>query len=636
MKRIAFLLGGAALALTSTTFLASGALATGGSATGPEDLLPPAFRNPPPQSTSTPTPTATRAPTPAPAATRTAAPGGPSNGSTSAPVVQPLPGDGGSSSGPSAAPSGPSLPSDFPSLRELEAMEADEVDAVLGLRPKFDIPAAARRSVAEVGVLSEAEGGFPVGSLAGQPARLVRAALVASDGPLVSRWGHILMRRVLASRMDAPAGMNGVDFAALRSRALNRMGEGAVARTLVQDVDGANYNKALIDAAFDSYMATGDVLGMCPNARLQPDLRDDGEWQLLQAICSAYLGEARSADRRLNRALGNGIAPEIDIRLAQRYAGAAAEAGRAVNIEWDGVDELTPWRFALARALGVEVPADLLSSASGRINLSEVLIPASPLMDRVAASDRAGARGVLSSAAMVDLHAQLWSSDEYSQEEKGTADLLRQAYAAPTVAARIAAMRQLWEGDESFGRHVLTAYAAARVPVREDLAADAAPLIASMLAAGLDRSAMRWGSAVEEGSEAWALLALAQPERSDTVSSGAVSDFIDEDISTEQRKSAFLVAGLAGLGRLDADDFADFADDLGVNYTRSSAWSDKIGRAAQVDNPALVALLAGLGMQGTSWDQMTPRHLYHIVSALNRVGLSAEARMIAAEAVARG
>jgi len=40
-------------------------------------------------------------------------------------------------------------------------------------------------------------------------------------------------------------------------------------------------------------------------------------------------------------------------------------------------------------------------------------------------------------------------------------------------------------------------------------------------------------------------------------------------------------------------------------------------------------------MQGSSWEQMTPRHLYHIVSALNRVGLAAEARMIAAEAVAR-
>ena len=55
-----------------------------------------------------------------------------------------------------------------------------------------------------------------------------------------------------------------------------------------------------------------------------------------------------------------------------------------------------------------------------------------------------------------------------------------------------------------------------------------------------------------------------------------------------------------------------------------------------MDNQALVVLLAGVGMQGSGWDKMTPRHLYHIVSALAQVGLEAEARMIAAEAVARG
>ena len=72
-----------------------------------------------------------------------------------------------------------------------------------------------------------------------------------------------------------------------------------------------------------------------------------------------------------------------------------------------------------------------------------------------------------------------------------------------------------------------------------------------------------------------------------------------------------------------------------MNLTRRSAWSVKIDRAGELGNATLVAILAGLGMQGQSWDQMTPRHLYHIVRALNAAGLSAEARMIAAEAVAR-
>jgi hypothetical protein len=183
---------------------------------------------------------------------------------------------------------------------------------------------------------------------------------------------------------------------------------------------------------------------------------------------------------------------------------------------------------------------------------------------------------------------------------------------------------------------VLTAYAAARLPVSEALVDDAGPIVGSMLAAGLDRNAMRWGTAVPEGSLAWALLALAQPQRQAQVGGGAVSGFINDDDSDEQRKSKFLVAGLAGLGRLDAGSAASLSSQLDLDFDRESAWSSRIDRAAELDNPALVALLAGLGMQGSGWDKMTARHLYHIVRALDRVGLNAEARMIAAEAVARG
>jgi hypothetical protein len=133
----------------------------------------------------------------------------------------------------------------------------------------------------------------------------------------------------------------------------------------------------------------------------------------------------------------------------------------------------------------------------------------------------------------------------------------------------------------------------------------------------------------------WALLALANP-RSQAVNSGDFGSFYSDDGSAESRKSAFLLAGLAGLGRMDDGTVANYASDLGVDFQRDSLWSQRIGQAAQANNPALVALLAGVGMQGTGWDKMTARHLYHIVAALNAVGLDAEARMIAAEAVARG
>ncbi len=607
MNRAA-LLAGAALALTSAVALAS-----------PESLLPGQYDNP------APTPAPRAAPVPAPASGQSAPSG-------SAPSAAP----------PSAGPAASggmdvevTLPRDFPSLAEIEAMEPDEIDELLGIKPKFDIPPGARRAVREIGVLGADEGGFPTGSLDDQPAALIRAALTATKGPLVSRWGHILLRRALASRLDAPRGMDPVNFAALRAGALNRMGEAGTARALVQDVDSSNYNAALASAAFDAYVASSDILGMCPVARLKGTLRKDGEWNMARAICAAYAGETRQAERELQRILYYGEAPRIDALLAQRYAGAAGEGSKAVNIEWNGVNELTPWRFALTRALGIDFPDGLRSNAAARFDIADAVTPAVPLAERIAGAERAGAQGVLSATAMVDLYSQLYAG-EIEGEALDQATTLREAYVAADLTARVAAMKTLWGDGTAYGRQVLTAYAAARLPVSEDHVADAPMLVASMLAAGLDRNALRWGSVVPEGSQAWALLALAQPNRQAPVDSGAVEDFIDDDASAGQRKSAFLIAGLAGLGRLDLDTANSLASDVGTGLGRDTAWSRKIDRAAQLGNPTLVALLAGLGMQGEGWDKMTARHLFHIVRALNRVGLDAEARMIAAEAVARG
>ncbi|MEO6153472.1 MAG: hypothetical protein ABIT09_12475, partial [Croceibacterium sp.] len=528
------------------------------------------------------------------------------------------------------------LANGLPSLGQLEKMGPDELDELFGLKPQFDMPPGTRRALNQVGVLSESEGGFPAGSLAAQPAALVTATLEGIKHPLVSRWGHILLRRALASRLDAPLDMDPVEFIAMRARLLNRLGEGQAARALVQDVDSANFNPALAGAALDAYLSTGDLLGICPVAQLKATLLKAPEWEMAKSVCRAYGGDGREAERQLDRALYYGVAPRIDVLLAQRYAGAAGDRRREVTIEWQGVTELNPWRFSLARTLGVELPANLRKGAA-QYDFADVAIPAVSLTDRAAAADGAGARGVLSAQAMVDLYSQLWADPSIDDRDKGRAGTLRNAYVASAAADRVGAMRTLWgTNGADYGAQVLTAYAAALLPVSDAFIGDAPRIVGSMLAAGLDRNALRWGQLVPQGSAAWGLLALAQPNRATTVSSGSVSRFIDQDQSIGQRKSRFLVAGLAGLGRLDANTAAGFADDLKFDMARASVWSRKIDRAGQLDNPTLVALLAALGMQGTGWDKMTPRHLFHIVRSLEQVGLDGEARMIAAEAVARG
>ena len=604
----------------------------------PESLLPPGFDDP------APAPSPRQTPGPRPAQVPPSQQGQP-------PAAQP-----GAAPGPGAGVDPASLPplpaisredlARLPSLESLENMSTEELDQLLGLTPKSDIPAGARRALTRVGVLAVDEGGLPPMALANQSDKLVRAALSGTQGPLVSRWGHILLRRALASRLAAPLGMDPVEFAALRVGLLNRMGEFALSRAVVQDIDTANWSPALTQEALGAYLASGDITGACPAVRLQGSQREDGQWVMWQAICNAYAGETALAATQLDRALFRGAAPRVDVLLARRLAGSAGRAQRGVNIEWQGVDDLNPWRFGLANAVGEPLPEGLLDSAmkargGAYYARSGALLPMLPAAARAPFAGRAAREGIMSADAMVDLYSEIHADTAANGDAKTHASALREAYLATDPAARIAAMQRLWAdgaklgGGDGYGTRVLTAYAAARIPATAENAGAAGDLIAAMLAAGLDRNAGRWANVVEEGSLGWALIALATGNAA-AVGQGPVETFMGDDASEGQRKSAFLVAGLAGIGRLSEGDAGALAGDLGFDLARKTRWTTAIARAAEVGNPALVALLAGLGMQGNSWSQMTPLHLYHITAALTRVGMVAEARMIAAEAVARG
>jgi hypothetical protein len=640
--RAMHLFAGAALALTSVWALAQDA---------PESLLPPGFDQPKPKEAAPrpaprrdPAPAARPAPAPREAGASAAGSNDTSGGGTS---------DSGGGSGevnlsvPSftsgsdtASNEGAPQPVRKLTLDELEKLSPEDLEAALGLKPRFDMPAAARRALKQIGVIDTRENGLPSASLARQDAGLVRAVMVGNKGMLVSRWGHIMLRRALASRLDAPERMNPADFTALRTALLVRMGEGEVARALVQDIDTSNFTPELTQAAFDAYVATADFTGICPAVLIQGDSRKDPQWQAAQSICSAFRGEGNVALSRLDKALNKKAMPRIDLLLAQKYAGAAGKARRAVKIEWDDVNDMTPWRYGLTLAVGLKPPAALMNRQSARYDYIAATAPMLGLADRAVAADRAAGAGILSSAAMVDLYSQIYSSQDITGDLATRAAALRNAYTAETPNERLAAMQSLWTGvqgaDRLYARKVLTAYAAARMPVLPDLQKSAPDLVASMLSAGLDQNALRWADQAPAGGEAWAMLALAAASRENPVEESAIRSFYSDDESENARKTAFLIAGLAGLGRVSNEVRDELASDFEFDLKRSTRWSDMISRAADANNQALVALLAGLGMQGENWSKMTPRHLFHIVSALRQVGLEADARMIAAEAVARG
>lgn len=592
------------------------ALSAYGPATGqerPESILPPGFGEPAPP----PAPRASASP-------RAAATGGPTapapvSGATPAPAptgyVQPLP-------APSPTPVASATPTPAPTIDP----------AVLA---QYEMPASARRSLSRVGPAGPREGALAADAFRGADGRYVEALMRRVAAPLPSRWLSILLRRTLVAELDTPARVNGADFAAERAWLLLRMGEAVGARAVVQSIDNANYTPKLYQVAMNTALATGDPAELCPIADAALAATRERGWSLAQAMCAGLAAEPARAKALLAAARRRKAATGIDMQLAQKVVGAGPGGGQAVTIEWAGVNELTAWRFGLATATGVTIPDSLLASVGPQARYWYALSPSIPLADRLASADAAAGQGVLSAAALIDLYGAVDAANDMPSAAAATANDLRSAYVGGDMPTRLSAMRQLWGGADKapvYARLVLTARAAARLPVRAEVA-EAPYLVASMLAAGVDRGAARWRSAVDEGGDAWAMIALADPDARGQLSYRQLSSYAGRgDPALKQR---LFFAGLAGLGRLAPDDIERAAAALDVRIGAENSWTRAIDRAATEGQAGTVVLLAAAGMQTPGWRGVPPAMLYRIVSALRAVGLDGEARMIAAEALAR-
>ncbi|MBA4353862.1 MAG: hypothetical protein C0409_04150, partial [Novosphingobium sp.] len=529
--------------------------AISGNLVAQESLLPPGFDNPPAPSRPAPSRSAapSRAAQPAarPAASASAAVGTPPStaAATPTPVVQPIP------ASTRAVVSAGAGSSDDALLNSIDPALLEKL--IQSAKPKFDIPPSGQRSLDVVGVIDQREGGFPVASTHYLNGPFVEAIIDKTRGRFVSRWGHILARRALSSRLATPVGMNGADWAAIRAQLLLRMGEADAARAMVQSVDSGNFTRKLEDAALASFLATSDPVGLCPITALTASGRPGWEWDLVRAICSAFSDEGSSGMAQLDRALRRGTASKIDILLAQKFAGAAINARRAVKIEWDGVETLTPWSIGMSFATGIEPPEALRNAAGARYATAAVRAPMLPLASRAAAADIAAARGVLSSQGMIDLYSQLYAlrdadggaSGGDGQVDQWTtrSETLRTAYVAKAASDRLEAIRTLWgdgsDPDRAYSGLVLTSYAAARLTPDNGLSDSAASLVASMLTAGLDRNALKWAPFLPVGSEGWGLVVLANPARATQVGNEGLNAFADDDDSEGSLRSQFLLAG---------------------------------------------------------------------------------------------
>lgn len=584
------LIGVAATAITATALAQE----------RPESLLPPGFGQ-------TPAP----APAPTPTLGSSSDAGATPNSSNTAGALPALP--------PLVLPTPTPTPSPTPDAAQLAL---------------YEMPAFARRSLTRVGPIGAGDGGVSADAFGRADGRYLEVLMRRLSAPLPSRWMSITLRRLLASQLNTPSHVNGADFAAERAWLLLRMGEAVAARAVAQSVDAGNVTPKLAQVWMQTALATADPAGLCTLAQSPRVAESEPGWIAAQAICAGLTGEpTRPLVQKLRR---RRIASGVDLQLAQKVIGAGANSGQATTIEWDPVSQLTAWRWGLATATGVAVPDTLYETAGPQVTGWRALAPAISLADRAKPAERAAAMGILSNAALVDLFAASRELEEAPAALAQTANDLQDAYVGSDRATRLKAMTALWNGGDTpdlrYARLILTARAAGRLTVFDGVE-QADQLIASMLSAGLDRTAMRWQGHVPAGSDAWAMLQIADPDRSGS-GWGSVDDYAPTGANAQRKKQLFF-ASMAGLGRIGASEIEGTAKSLDVRIGAANAWTRALDRAAAEGQSGTVVLLCAVGMQTNDWVGVPPGALYRIVGALRAVGLTGEARMIAAEALTR-
>jgi hypothetical protein len=289
------------------------------------------------------------------------------------------------------------------------------------------------------------------------------------------------------------------------------------------------------------------------------------------------------------------------------------------------------------------IPDRLINASSLQLRAFQARAPLLTPQQRLASAQIAAGLGVFSSQTMVDVYSSIYDTTDPNDLSGSDAWQLREAFVSKDQDKRLEAIRKLLgTGKDSLTKEAaraLVARAATLIEPDAKLAKDAPDLISAMLAGGYDQAAARWSSAVgrmddADGDRCWAMLALAAPNVAD-VGASRLSSFIRRDTSRDHVRSALLVAGLAGLGRISTDTANSLNQKYGLGLGHVTSWTKVVDAAAARGDAGTVIVLAGTGFQTPHFDRIPASHMYHAIAALNRVGLGFDARMIAAEALSR-
>lgn len=567
----------------------------------------------------------------------------PGFGDAPKPAATPTPSTSPASSSPATA-AAPAAADEGGGVEEVNALDSTVETADQQSTRQADIPATARRDPAVAGLYSPESKGLPAQPWGRMNGQALATILRGTQAPVALRWADIGLRGALTVSAPAPGGIDPVDWTAERTMLLLRMGEADAARLLAAQIDNDRYTPKMQQVALQTALATSDPAAMCVAqdnlAKVEPNVST-----LVNAICAALSGQPERAAADIQTVRRRGQLAPIDIALADKVVGAAADTGRAVTVEWEPVDSLNSWRFGLSSATAMMPPDRLVNAASLQTRAWLARAPMFSPEARLPSARIAAAMGVFSNKALVDLYSQIYDSTDPDSLGSSDAWRLRLAYVGKDRDARLDAMRHLWKAEndptKGLAGQILLARAARYVEPSSDIGDDAPNLVASLLSGGFDREAARWVPIISDLSKSdatpvWAMLAVGAPNVNGIdISKGRIGDFYSADKSEGTYRTNLLIASLAGLGRIDRNAANSLSGSYELGLDEQTGWTRMIDAAADRGEAGSVIVLASLALQGQDLATVKPVYMYHLTSALRRTGQDYLARMIAAEAVYR-
>lgn len=398
-----------------------------------------------------------------------------------------------------------------------------------------------------------------------------------------------LARRMLSTGANGPAGVgDNVDMGAARGMALVALGEAKGANAILDRATGAPGSAPLSMATAEAALITGDDDKAC---RVQDALTVDrgaAYWLRLRAFCQLKAGQADAA--QLTFQLAQNATKDTDYA---RLMGAAlgGTASGAANLK-NGVN------YALSRRLNLDLQS-AAAVASASPALKPVLKPAS--------GDLAGV------APGADLTAQEASDLAFLRQAKTVPAFVEAAHAAAASIAALAAAGAPLQDPVLMARAAVAAgdVASART-IRGHLVQDSIPGAGPADLAILD-----------------ALIAAASGKLDNQVLGNLVARGASGGARSAAQSASVLLASLGGA--MDADARAQFANfDLGkpaASSARVILLEDAAG-AKRKGEAGLLALSIALDAGATGPQPVDRARIAH---ALNRAGLTADARAVVVE-----